>query len=1209
MSGAGVPGAEGGGPVLPSKEDYLAMDGVLLVTAPPDASVIGAAKADGAAEIHLLISADGAILAFNGHVDLGTGVRTALAQIVAEELDVSLARVQMVLGDSHRAPNQGPTIASDTVQTAAAPLRLAAAQARRFLARRAAQVLGCGEEQIEIDDGLIGVAGGAATLSYGDLLRGRRHHLALDPSTPLKPPAQYRIVGQAVPRVDIPDKVSGRFVYVHDVRVPGMLHGRVVRPPYGGRDAGAFIGQSLIGVERDSVAHIPGLVAVVVQGDFVGVVAEREEDAARAAAELKVEWRAPPELPDLDDIECALRNHPGQRRLLKEQGDVDGALASAAVAMPRTYLWPYQLHGSIGPSCAVAQWQGGRLRAWSGSQNPHMLRNDLAALFDLDGEQVEVIRHEAAGCYGRNCADDVAADAALLARVAGRPVRVQLTREQEHVWEPKGAAQVIDVRGGLNADGSPAAYDFSTRYPSNSAPLLATLLTGKAPATPQVTEMGDRTSIPPYDYANLRVVCNDMAPIVRASWLRGVSALPNSFAHECFIDELAAQAGVDPVQYRLRYLKEERAARLVRQVADRAAWVPRTGPWSPKPVQGDTVRGRGFAYALYVHSKFPGYGAAWSAWVADVDVNIRTGEVAVTKVVVGQDTGLVVNPAGVRHQIHGNVIQSTSRVLKERVSFSEIAVATREWGAYPITGFPELPEIDVMMVPAPGEPPVGAGESASVPSAAAIANAIYDATGVRFRAPPFTPDVIRAGLNVTSLPPEVHGERAARPRRLQGPERPRPRRAWWTALAAAGAALAGVAVALLPWRAPLPLIDRPDLSVYSAAALARGRQLAAAGDCAACHTAPGGLPNAGGLAIDTPFGAIHSTNITPDAESGIGRWSYGAFERAMRQGIHQDGRQLYPAFPYTAFASMAEEDLQALYAYLMSQPAVAARTPPNTLAFPFSLRPLLAGWNALFLRQARFQADPARSAQWNRGAYLVEGVGHCGACHTPRNALGAEKAGRSWLAGGLVDGWEAPALTALSHAPVPWTEQELFRYLRTGFSPLHGVAAGPMAPVVREMAALPDEDVQSITHYLASANPPVPQARVQTRARELEARTAAPRLGAGAGLFAGACAACHAVAAPPLFGVKPSLALNSNVHSAAPDNLINVILQGIAAPADPALGYMPGFAQSFSDAQVAELADYVRAQFAPDKAPWADTLERSRHLRRLQSARQVHAPR
>src|SRR5205085_1793548 len=377
-------------------------------------------------------------------------------------------------------------------------------------------------------------------------------------------------------------------------------------------------------------------------------------------------------------------------------------------------------------------------------------RADLSLLIERPDAEIEVIRLEAAGCYGRNCADDVTADALLLSRAVGRPVRVQLTREQEHAWEPKGTAQLMDVNGGLNADGSVAGYDFVTRYPSNGAPTLALLLTSRIAPVPEVSEMGDRTAIPPYEYDHLRVVANDMPPIVRASWLRGVSALPNTFAHESYIDELAAEAGVDPIEYRLRYLKDPRAIDLVNAVAERAGWTPR-------PVReekdGEIVHGRGFAYALYVHSKFPGYGAAWSAWVTDVAVNRSTGEVSVTRVVVGQDTGLMINPAGVRHQIHGNVIQSTSRVLKEEVRFSETtAVASREWGAYPILTFPELPAIDVVMLDRPDEPPMGAGESASVPSAAAIVNAVYDATGVRFRELPLTPERVLAGLG--RLPPK-----------------------------------------------------------------------------------------------------------------------------------------------------------------------------------------------------------------------------------------------------------------------------------------------------------------------------------------------------------------------------------------------------------------------------------------------------------------------
>src|SRR6476659_351628 len=712
----------------------------------------------GSFETFVKITADGSVTAFNGHVDLGTGIRTALGQIVAEELDVSFARVVVVLGDTTRTPNQGATIASETIQITAVPLRKAAAQARHFLAARAAERLELPVDELSIEDGLVRGKDNRS-VSYGELIAGDTIRLELADDVPVKAVGAYSIVGQSVPRIDLPAKATGELVYVHDVRVPGMLHGRVVRPPYAGIDAGPFVGTSLIAVDESSVRDIPGLVAVVRIGDFVGVVAEREENAIKAAAQLKVSWKPTPALPDLKDIETALRANPSAPRTLIDKGNVDAAIAAAAKPMQRTYIWPYQMHASIGPSCAVADYQDARIRVWSGTQNPHHLRTELARLIHRREAAIEVIRMEAAGCYGRNCADDVSADAVLLSRAVGRPVRVQLTREQEHAWEPKGTAQLMDVNGGLNADGSVAAYDFATRYPSNGTPTLALLLTGTIAPSPAVFEMGDRTAIPPYDYDNLRVVAHDMPPIVRASWLRGVSALPNTFAHESWIDECADEAGVDPIEYRLRYLKDSRAIDLVNAVAERAGWKPRPVRQEPE-AEGDIVRGRGFAYALYVHSKFPGYGAAWSAWIADVAVNKATGDVSVTRVVAGQDSGLMINPDGVRHQIHGNVIQSTSRTLMEEVSFDRGSVIAREWGAYPIIKFPDVPEIDVLMLPRQDQPPLGVGESASVPSAAAIANAIFDATGVRFRELPFTPERILRGL---------HGEGHPAPDALPAP--------------------------------------------------------------------------------------------------------------------------------------------------------------------------------------------------------------------------------------------------------------------------------------------------------------------------------------------------------------------------------------------------------------------------------------------------------
>src|SRR6266403_5953915 len=458
-------------------------------------------------ETFIRITADGSVTAFHGHVALGTGIRTALGQIVAEELDVSFARVVVVLGDTSQVPNQGATIASETIQITAVPLRKAAAQARQFLIARAAERLELPAEDLAIEDGLIRGKDNRS-VSYGELIAGETIRLELADDVPLKAVNGYTIVGQSVPRIDLPAKATGETVYVHDVRVPGMLHGRVVRPPYGGVDAGAFVGNSLIAVDEASVRDIPGLVAVVRIGDFVGVIAEREENAVKAAAQLKVSWKPVPTLPDLKHVETALRANPSTPRTLIDKGDVDAAIAAAAKPMHRTYVWPYQMHGSIGPSCAVADYQAGHVRVWSGTQNPHILRADLALLLQRAETAIDVIRMEAAGCYGRNCADDVSADAVLLSRAAGRPVRVQLTREQEHAWEPKGTAQLMDVKGGLCAGGSVAGYDFATRYPSNGAPTLALLLTGTIEPVPAVFEMGDRTAIPPYDYENIRVVAH-----------------------------------------------------------------------------------------------------------------------------------------------------------------------------------------------------------------------------------------------------------------------------------------------------------------------------------------------------------------------------------------------------------------------------------------------------------------------------------------------------------------------------------------------------------------------------------------------------------------------------------------------------------------------------------------------------------------------------
>lgn len=1137
-------------------------------------------------DLYLTIEPDGAITVFSGHVDLGTGIRTALAQIIAEELDVPFQSIRMVLGSTAITPDQGPTIASETIQITAIPLRQAAATARHVLLAQLALKHGIGANDLIVEDGIIRPVNGENwSATYGDLVSGQALHIALNPEAPLKKVADYRIVGRSHPRADIPLKVSGQWTYIHDLRLPGMLHGRVIRPPYAGYDFGDHVANSLISIDRGSVADVAGLIDIVSIGDFIGVVCEREEQAIEAAQKLKVVWRQPPAQPDLNDPEEAIRTNPSSPRKLADRGNIERALDGATRTIEATYVWPYQMHASIGPSCAVADFTADRLTVWSGTQNPHNLQKDLALLMGTDARHIAVERLEAAGCYGRNGADDVTGDAALLARAVGRPVRVQLSREQEHAWEPKGAGQVMDVVGGIDSDGGPAGYRFDTRYPSNGAPLLASLLTGRAPAIPITFEMGDRTAIPPYAYPSLQVHVHDMPQLARAAWLRGVSAMPNTFAHESFIDELAAAAQVDPVEYRLRYLTDPRAVDLVRATAKKAGWRPHE-KWGSMGVEGDIAYGRGFAYAVYVHGKFPGTAAAWAAWVAEVAVNTKTGEIGITRVVAGQDSGLMINPDGVKHQIHGNVVQSVSRVLKESVEFSSTAVTSMDWGTYPILQFADVPEVEVLMIERPDEPPLGVGESASVPSAAAIANAVYDATGIRFRELPLTPERVLAALKG-----DQQGNKVPTP----APNKAWPNAVWLAGLSGLGiGAIAAGALALLsPLRPAIEPVTRPAASFFSQAAIEQGRLVAAAGACTVCHVGADGSAFSGGRAFETPFGKVYAANISPDETTGIGSWSYSAFERAMRQGISRDGTHLYPAHPYPSFAGVAEADLQALYAYLMSQTPVARKTSKPELSFPFNQRWLMAAWNAMFLKADPLKVNPAETDSWKRGAYLVETLGHCSACHSPRNMLQAEMTGAAHLSGGFADGWEAPALTSLSKSPAGWSAETLYSYLRYGYSPNHGSAGGPMANVIKSLTALTDNDIHAMADYLASYNAPARSKQTERQVSlvlddvNTEAAIAAPR---GARIFEGACASCHGERSE-----LPSLSLNTNLHSDHPDNVLQTILHGHDAPAILAsatgrqgagIMAMPAFGQTFDDKQIADLMTYLRARFAPDAVPW-----------------------
>lgn len=1119
-------------------------------------------------KVHVQIDSTGLITGFSGHVDLGTGIETALAQIVAEELDADLAQVRIVLGNTAETPDQGPTIASETIQITAKPLRQAAAQLRHFLAGQGARQLNAPIAELTAVNSHI--VWQQTQLPYGALVAGLDVSMRLEPESAVKDPASYSVVGQPVARRDLPDKAQGRFRYIQDVSIDGMLHGHVIRPPYHGRDSGAFIGCSLISWDEAAISQAPGFVAVVRQGDFLGVVATTAAQARSLAEALPVNWRHPPATPDLSDLEHGLKSAPSTPRLLDDLGDFDAAYKGCTTRMARTYVWPYHLHGSIGPSCGLADWNNGQPIVWSGTQNPHMLRADLAELVQVDPDEVEVRRYQAAGCYGRNCADDVCADALLMARAVGQPVRVQLTRAQEHLWEPKGAAQLMEVTGGLNAAQDISAYALDTWYPSNRAPNLGLLLTGRISPDPRPSDMGDRTTIPPYRIPNRKITVHDMAPIVRAAWMRGVSALPNTFAHESFVDELAHAVGEDPLEFRLRHVDDPRTQELIKKTAEAAGWMRGGGPRLRR--EGRMAFGRGFAFATYVHGSWPGVAAAAAAWVCDVAVDTESGEVTLTKVTVGQDQGLVINPDGVRQQIEGNVIQTASRTLVEEVAVDTITAAPRSWADYPIQTFDQLPEIRTLLMDRPNDPALGVGESAAVPAAAAIANAIFDATGVRLREVPFTPEKMRAALGAAA--PD---RTPASP--LRAPVRRMVKRV--AALAGSVAGLAMVGALALPVARAIPPQQAPGAGAFSREVLMRGAEVFAAGDCAVCHTADGGIKNAGGRAIETPFGTVYSTNLTPDPETGLGRWSFQAFDRAMRRGISRDGHNLYPAFPYTAFATLTDADMFALYAHLQTLEPVRQETPQARMLGPVALRPVNAVWNALFHTAKPFVADPAQSDIWNRGKYLVEGAGHCSACHSPRTLLGAEKTGPLALSGGMVDGWYAPALAGVASATRGWDEDQFFAYLSRGHAPGLASAAGPMAPVVEEMSTLPQSDLRAMATYLGSLQP----TDVVTRTPVAEAQIAP---GPVSRLFRSACGSCHEPGGVAMLtAAQLPLGTSAAVRAPSPEAVKTVIRAGINAPITADLRDMPAFANELSEGQIDALAHYLRARFAPDLPSWS----------------------
>ncbi|TAM86180.1 MAG: xanthine dehydrogenase family protein molybdopterin-binding subunit [Candidimonas sp.] len=688
----------------------------------------------------LAIDGDGRVTVYSGHVELGTGVETALTQMSADELDVPFNAIRIVQGDTWLTPDQGPTWGSLTVQVAGQQIRKAAACARRALLDAASRKLGAPATSLAVADGVISHDG--KHIAYGQLARGGRVlDVPFDDAVPLKQAGAFKVVGKPVARVDIPAKVTGEFTYMQDFRLRGMLHGRVIRP--------AGMQARLLSVDDSAARRIPGFVRTVVKGNFVGVVAKTEWSAIRAMGAVKCKWSDWAGLPAMDDVYEAVKRTPvKQTQTPKKEGDVDHALAAAAKTLRATYEYPVQTHGSIGPSCSVADVRRGYATIWSASQSTHWTQRQIAAMLGMKPEQVRIFYLEGAGCYGRNGHEDATADAVLLSQAIGRPVRVQWMRADEHGWDPKAPPYVADLRGGLDEHGNVVAWDFVTWLPYSvgmtDVPLLARSLEDGDAGVQKVGNMmpGNMQSdaFPPYAVPNvLSTIQRVETTPFRPSWLRGPGRMQNTYANECFMDELAASAHADPVAFRLKHLKDERGAACIDACAKKAGWDARPSP--RQNISGDKVTGRGFTYVFYDNKR------TYVSAVCDVEVDRASGHVRATRFVIAHDCGLIINPDGLKAQIEGSVVQTLSRTLLEEVKWNASHVTSLDWESYPILTFPEVPKIEIVLIDRPDQPAWGAGEPTCAVIPSALANAIFDATGVRLRRAPFTPQRVKQALN------------------------------------------------------------------------------------------------------------------------------------------------------------------------------------------------------------------------------------------------------------------------------------------------------------------------------------------------------------------------------------------------------------------------------------------------------------------------------
>lgn len=684
----------------------------------------------------LAFHADGTVTIYTSKVDVGTGLRIAMSQMAAEELDVPVERVSIIEGDTALTPNHGGTGGSSGVPRGAVEVRQAAATARQAILRRAADQLKQPAEELTIVNGQVQPRAGGAGISLAALVGEKQLSVQVDPKAPLKHPASYLVVGKPILRPDVPDKCTARHVYVQDFHLPGMLHARVIRP--------AAVGAKLVSVDETSIRGIPD-VQVITMESFLAVVASDEWAAVRAARELKANWSDPRALPGSDGLDRFVRQGALDRdEVLVSRGDSAGALPAAAKRLAATYWWPCQSHASLGPSCAVAEVRPSSATVWTSTQGTYGLRGNLAKVFGMPEETIRVIYLDGSGSYGGNGNDDAAADAFLLSKRLGKPVRVQWMRHDEHGWDPKGPPQLLDLRGGIDSQGRIVAWETEMWLPMNvpgNRPLLGVDAAGIGQAHGQGAGLMSQNGDPPYEVANLRVVSHWLKETpLRPSNLRAPGKIANVFAVESFADELATAAGIDALGFRLRGLSDPRAIEALKRTAAAIDWETRPSP-NPHAKEGNVLVGRGLAYARYKQAE------NYVAIAMNIAVNPATGEIRVRHVSCSHDGGLTVNPDGLRNQIEGSIVQTLSRTLHEEVKFDRSRVTSVDWKSYPILTFPELPSIEVQLLDHPELPPYGAGEASSAPVAAALANSFFDATGVRLRSVPFTRERVKTALN------------------------------------------------------------------------------------------------------------------------------------------------------------------------------------------------------------------------------------------------------------------------------------------------------------------------------------------------------------------------------------------------------------------------------------------------------------------------------